>query len=75
MWGGMGLKGIGLGVSMTGAVALAKWLSPLLFRVAAYDPVTLALVALVLLLTALAAGLIPARRPARVNPIMARRAD
>jgi ABC-type antimicrobial peptide transport system permease subunit len=74
MWGGMGLTGIGLGFSMTGAVALAKWLSSLLFRVPAYDPVTLALVALVLL-TALAAGLIPARRAARVNPINGLRAD
>jgi putative ABC transport system permease protein len=72
---GMGMTGLGLIIGIAGAVGLAKWLSSLLYHVPAYDPVTLSLVALVLLVTAAIACLLPALRAVRVNPIIALKAD
>lgn len=63
------------GVAAGGAIALA--LTPLmraqLFGVGAQDPATFAAVALALLLTALAAAYVPARRAMRVDPVNALR--
>ena len=65
----------GLALGIAGAIALAQWLSSLLFNVHGYDPVTLSLVSLVLLLTAVIACMLPARQAVRVNPIIALKAD
>lgn len=73
--GGLLLTGIGLVIGIGGAIGLAQWLSSLLFNVHGYDPVTLSLVSLVLLLTAVIACLVPARRAVRVNPIIALKAE
>jgi putative ABC transport system permease protein len=73
--GGLLLTGIGLVIGIGGAIGLAQWLSSLLFNVHGYDPVTLSLVSLVLLLTAVVACLVPARRAVRVNPIIALKAE
>jgi len=60
---------LGLGLSLTATSAL----SGLLFGVSPNDPVTLAAVAAVLLVVALGAALIPARRAARADPLLALR--
>ena len=72
---GLLLTAIGLGIGIAGAIGLAQWLSSLLFNVHGYDPVTLSLVSLVLLVTAVVACLVPARQAVRVNPIIALKAD
>ncbi len=72
---GMGLTGIGLGIGIAGLMALAQWLSSLLYNIRAYDPVALTLVTATLLLTAAAACLIPARRASTVSPIIALKGD
>ena len=62
-------------LGMVFALPLSRLMSSLLFGVGPGDPGTLALVALALGLVALAAGLGPARRATRVDPVVALRAD
>lgn len=64
---------IGVAVGLAGALALARTLQSLLFGLSANDPLTLAMVSLLLMLVALLACYIPARRAAKVDPIVALR--
>lgn len=70
---GMGLSVLGLLLGVGGAFALNHLLGSLLFGVGGRDPVTLLLVALLLAAIALLACLIPARRAAKVDPLVALR--
>jgi ABC-type antimicrobial peptide transport system permease subunit len=67
------LAGVALGLS--GAAALSQVIESLLFGVAALDPGTYALAALVLVATAAMAAYLPARRAAQVDPMVALRAE
>ncbi|HEX6631911.1 MAG TPA: ABC transporter permease [Gemmatimonadaceae bacterium] len=67
------LLGIAIGALLT--LAAARWVEPLLFGVSSHDPLTYAVVAVVLLLVALLAGLVPARRAVRVDPSEALRGE
>ena len=64
---------VGLAVGLTGAVLLTRYFRTLLYGVGPTDPITLALVAAILMATALAACFIPARRAMRVDPVQALR--
>jgi predicted permease len=64
---------IGVGLGLAGAFVVARFLSSLVFGVGTYDPVTFFSVALLLIVVALAASYIPARRAMRVDPIVALR--
>jgi putative ABC transport system permease protein len=70
---GMKLAGAGVALGLAFAFALTRVLNSLLFGVKALDPLTLAAVALLLLVIALAATWVPARRAAAVEPIEALR--
>jgi putative ABC transport system permease protein len=72
---GMGLALIGVVVGFLGALWLTRLLQQLLFEVTPNDPLTYVGVAAVLGLSALAACYIPARRAARVDPIIALRVE
>jgi predicted permease len=65
------MTGIGVGLLLSAAVT--RLLSSLLYHVAATDPLTFAAVPSILLLIAIAAALIPARRATRVAPTVALR--
>jgi len=67
----LALGGVVLGLA--GAFALAKALSQQLFHVSALDPAAFGVTCFVLLATAVAASWMPARRAAKVDPVVALR--
>jgi ABC-type antimicrobial peptide transport system permease subunit len=66
---------IGLGLGLVGAVVVTGILRGLLYEVKPRDPLTFAVVTLLLVVVAFAAAFIPARRAARVDPVLALRAE
>ncbi len=75
LWRGARLVGIGLLIGL-GAAFLARGLvSGLLFGVTASDPATFAAVSLFLIGVALVAVVLPARRAARLDPLLALRSE
>ena len=70
---GGSLVAIGSVLGLAGGVALTRWIRELLFQVSPADPLTLAAATFGLIVVALLAMLIPARRATRVNPVIALR--
>jgi putative ABC transport system permease protein len=73
MRGGMWMMLAGLAVGLGGALAFARAISAQLYGVGAWDVPTLATVAALLGLITLAACYVPARRAARIDPVVALR--
>jgi predicted permease len=69
------LTAVGLVAGLLAAWPLGRLLSSLLYETAPTDPVTFITVPIVLLGVALLAGYLPARRAARLDPLLALRAD
>jgi ABC-type antimicrobial peptide transport system permease subunit len=65
----------GMILGLAGAFALTRVLGALLFNVAPTDPLTFGSVAIIVSVIAVGAGLIPAIRASRVDPVGALRAD
>jgi putative ABC transport system permease protein len=72
---GMTLAGIGLGIGLVAAFGVTGLMESLLVGVQASDPVTFAATAAVFLLVAAGSCLIPARRAAKLDPVVALRED
>jgi putative ABC transport system permease protein len=70
---GMKLAGTGIAIGILVALGLARLMSSLLYQVSTADFETFTAVAVLLLLVALAASYIPARRATSVEPIVALR--
>jgi predicted permease len=72
---GMKLTIAGLAAGIAGAFAVTRLVSSMLVNVDAADPVTFGAVAVFLVLVALAASYVPARRATKVDPMVALRCE
>jgi ABC-type antimicrobial peptide transport system permease subunit len=72
---GMTLVAIGVGVGLVGAYYATSAISTQLFGVTATDPLTFAVVPLLLATIALAASYLPSRTAARIDPQQALKSD
>jgi putative ABC transport system permease protein len=70
---GLKMTVVGLTVGLTGAFWLTRWMATLLFEVSATDPFTFAMVGFGLTAVGLLACFVPARRAAKVDPMVALR--
>ncbi|MCI0389472.1 MAG: ABC transporter permease [Acidobacteria bacterium] len=72
---GMTLAGVGLGIGLIAAFSLMQLVKTLLFGVKVTDPLTYVTVSSLLLVVALLACWIPARRATKVDPLVALRTE
>jgi ABC-type antimicrobial peptide transport system permease subunit len=63
----------GIGIGLAGALAMTRLFKSLLVGVTATDSVSFAATTVLLVLVALAASYLPARRAARIDPLQALR--
>jgi putative ABC transport system permease protein len=72
---GLLLTGVGVAIGLGGAIGLSRVIRSLLFHVEPTDPVTLTVVAGVMIATAAVACYFPARRATKVDPMVVLRAE
>ena len=62
-------------LGLVGAYALTRWMASMLFGVRPTDPLTYAVLGLVMLLVGAVASFVPARRALEVDPVIALRGE
>ncbi len=70
---GLGLALAGIGIGVGAACALTRLMNNLLFHVSANDPATFVTIALLFMIVALLASVVPACRALGVDPMVALR--
>ncbi len=75
LWEGMRLALTGIVIGIAAGIALTRLMTTMLYGVSATDPLTFSGVATILMLVAVAACYLPARRAARANPMDALRSE
>jgi len=65
----------GIGIGIVGALLISRALQSILFDISPYDPMTLVGVVLTLIVIAGLAGYLPARRAAKIDPVIALRQE
>jgi putative ABC transport system permease protein len=71
----MTLVAISIGIGLLGALACTRLMRSLLFAVGAWDPATFISIAILIVAVAFLACWLPARRAARVDPVVALRSE
>ena len=72
---GLLLGGIGVAVGIAGALLLTRFLSSLLYGIEATDPLTFVAIGLLMMVVAIISSYIPARRAARIDPVISLRSE
>ena len=72
---GVKLAAVGCGIGLLGGLAASRLLRSFLFEVSPFDPAVLTISAIAMLLLALLASAIPARRASNTDPILALRGE
>jgi putative ABC transport system permease protein len=72
---GLMLSGVGVAIGLAVAIGVMRLITSLLFEVNPIDPLTYAMVSLVLIGATMLASYVPALRATRVDPIMALRSE
>jgi ABC-type antimicrobial peptide transport system permease subunit len=72
---GLVLAVIGVAIGLGAAIGLTRWMQSLLFQISPLDPLTYGVVALVLVITAVLASYLPARRTSAVDPVTALKSE
>jgi putative ABC transport system permease protein len=75
VWHGLILSGLGAACGLTAAFALSRLMRSLLFEVSPADPITYISVSAGLILAAMLASYLPARRATKIDPVEALRAE
>jgi putative ABC transport system permease protein len=75
LYRGILLMTLGIVLGLAGAAGLTRYLSGMLYDLTPLDPVTYAVVAILLAVVALAASYLPARRATQVDPVVALRCE
>ena len=73
--GALAVSSLGVAAGIAAALAATRVLSTLLFGITARDPLTLTSAAVLLILTTVAASLLPARRASRIDPVIVLRTE
>jgi ABC-type antimicrobial peptide transport system permease subunit len=74
-WDGARLAAIGVAIGIASTIGLTRLMRELLFDVSPTDPVVITAVCVLLMVAALAACLLPARRAASIDPVRALRTE
>jgi ABC-type antimicrobial peptide transport system permease subunit len=69
------MTAVGAAIGLVAAVGIGQLAQALLYELRGYDPTVLVVSAVLLTLVAAAAGLIPALRASRIQPMVALRQD
>jgi ABC-type antimicrobial peptide transport system permease subunit len=72
---GVFLGGLGVAVGIAGALVLTRFLSTLLFGIEPTDPITFVAIGFLMLIVAVISSYIPARRAARIDPVISLRTE
>jgi putative ABC transport system permease protein len=75
MGDGLKLAGIGIAVGIAAAFVVARFIASLLYQTSPRDALTFMLIPLLLLITTVAASLVPAWRATKIDPMVALRAE
>ena len=73
LWQGLVTVVIGMAIGLAGSFLLTRTMRSLLFEISPNDPVTIGVIALLVIVVAALASYIPARRATRVDPMVALR--